>query len=294
MNRKNDIVRTLDQFLGDGPRAVSDHALQRALDAIDRTPQRHRRVPWRFLDMTPLARLASAAVVALLAIGGLLYVNAPRLGIGTPTPRPTASPMPPPAAAACRVKPVNTQLLASDCTYVTEILGTPASIAGTGHFIYRETGAGMTIAGTDRLTSGASLEIFPLAGTPSSPCADALSESPAPAPVTAAAYIGWLQASPLAGLPVTPVTIGGLSGQRIEVSAGSWGSASPSATPCDTIWLSLGEGRAYLNGGAFIYARINALDSAKGVIVIVEQYLEEVPSAMQALADQMAGIRFGP
>ena len=293
MNRQHDIAGTLDQFLADGPERVSDHALRRALDAIDRTPQRHRRVPWRFLDMTPITRLASAAVVAVLAVGGLLYVVAPRLGVGPPVA--TTSPTPLPSRAACLVEPVNRQLLSDDCTYETDRLGIPMSIAGTGHFIFQETGAGMILTGIDQVTNGVWLEIFRVRGIPSSPCADAMSETPGAPPSTSTAYLEWLLASPLAGRAISGVTIGGVTGQRIYIPAGSLRSAPPSATPCDTLWLASVDGDAsYVSGGDIDNARISALDTEAGVILVVEHFADERPSGTEALVDQMAGIRFGP
>jgi hypothetical protein len=291
MNRKNDIAGTLDQFLADGPERVSDHALQRALDAIDRTPQRHRRVPWRFFDMTPVTRLASAAVVAVLAIGGLLYVVAPRLGVGPPVA--TSSPAPLPSRAPCRAEPVERQLLSDDCTYETDQLGIPMSIAGTGHFIFQERISGMILTGIDQATNGVWLEIFRVGGIPSSPCADAMSETPGAAPSTSTAYIDWLQASPLANRAISDVTIGGLAGRRIYVPAGSLESAPPSTTPCDTLWLSYVDGASsFISRGDAQDARITVLDSDAGVILVIEHFVDELPS--EALVDQLANIRFGP
>jgi hypothetical protein len=291
MNRHNDIAGTLDQFLEDGPERVSDHALQRALDAIDRTPQRHRRVPWRFLDMTPVTRLASAAVVAVLAIGGLLYVVAPRLGVGPPVA--TTSPTPPASRAPCVAEPVNRQLLSDDCTYEIDLLGIPMSIAGTGHFIFEERGAGMNLTGIDQATNGVWVGIFRVRGIPSSPCADAMSEAPGAAPSTSTAYIDWLQASPLAGRAIADVTIGGLAGRRIDVPAGWLESAAPSATACDMLWLSYVEGdSSFLSRGDAQDARITMLDSDAGVIVAIEHFADELPS--EALVEQLANIRFGP
>ena len=243
--------------------------------------------------MTYVTRLASAAVVAALAIGGLLYVVAPRLGVGPPPA--TSSPVPLPSRAPCVTEPVNRQLLTDDCTFEIDRLGIPLSISGTGHFVFDGIGAGMTLSGIDQVSNAAWLEIYRVRGIPSSPCADAMAETPGAPPSTSAAYIAWLQESPLAGLAVSSVTIGGLSGLRIDLPGGLPGSASPSAPPCDLLWLASFDGEpTFLSSGDVQDARINVLDSDVGVILVVEHHIDELPSGTQALADQLAGIRFGP
>ena len=94
-----DIERSLDQFLADGPVTVADGALQHTLDEIDRTPQR--RGPFapgrQFLMFNP-TRLAGLALVAIVAVGGAIYVLGPRSSTGgpgaSPTPTPTLAPTP--------------------------------------------------------------------------------------------------------------------------------------------------------------------------------------------------------
>ena len=95
MSGRIDIERSLDQFLAEGPETVADRALQHALDEIDRTPQRRDLFArWRFLTVTPYPRLAAAAIVAVVVVGGALFVLSPRSGVGPPatTPNPTVAP----------------------------------------------------------------------------------------------------------------------------------------------------------------------------------------------------------
>jgi hypothetical protein len=101
MSGRTEIERALDGFLAEGPETVKDQALMRALDAIDRTNQR--RGPfasWRFPHMNTYSRIAVATVVAVIAIGGALYLIGPRNGVGSPTavPSPT-QPAPAPTAS---------------------------------------------------------------------------------------------------------------------------------------------------------------------------------------------------
>jgi len=103
MTGRTDIERRLDRFLADGPETVADRAIQHALDEIDRTAQRRVLVaPWRFPQMNIYARLGAAAIVAVIAIGGALYLIGPRNGPGGqgPSPIPSASPTSTPTASA--------------------------------------------------------------------------------------------------------------------------------------------------------------------------------------------------
>jgi hypothetical protein len=95
MTARTEIEHVLDAFLAEGPTTVSDRAVLQALTAIDRTPQRRGLVaPWRFPSMTPLARLATVALVAAVAIGGAFYLlggSKQGVGSGGPTRTPTIS-----------------------------------------------------------------------------------------------------------------------------------------------------------------------------------------------------------
>ena len=105
MSGRSEIERSLDGFLSEGPDRVTDQALMRALDAVDRTSQR--RGPfasWRLPSMNTYTRLAAAAVVAIVVVGGALYLFGPRGGVGpalpTAAPSPVVTPSPPGASAA--------------------------------------------------------------------------------------------------------------------------------------------------------------------------------------------------
>jgi hypothetical protein len=104
MAARTDIERALDTFMAEGPETVSDRAILQSLTAIDRTPQRRSLAArGRFLSMTPYAR-AVAALVAVVALGGAIYLFAPSPGgFGGPPVSPTASPTPPPSPTASPV-----------------------------------------------------------------------------------------------------------------------------------------------------------------------------------------------
>ena len=86
-----------DQRIADWLENDPDHAPVQALDiilaAVPSIPQRHAsRVPWRFPTMTTHIRLATAAVIGVLALGGAFYFTRPdQPAIGGPSPEPSAS-----------------------------------------------------------------------------------------------------------------------------------------------------------------------------------------------------------
>jgi hypothetical protein len=109
MTTDRDFDRIALAWLADGPEELSDRVLDAVVDEIHVTPQRHAlRLPWRFPSMTTPARVAAAAVVGVLAIGGALYLFSPGGSIGGPgpTPSPTASPSPSPSPVALTEGPL--------------------------------------------------------------------------------------------------------------------------------------------------------------------------------------------
>jgi hypothetical protein len=84
-----------------GPTDAPDHVVEDALLTIESTSQeRDLRIPWRLPTMNPAARLVVLAAVAILAIGGAMYLSrAPVSSVGTsPSPvssLPSSAPAPP-------------------------------------------------------------------------------------------------------------------------------------------------------------------------------------------------------
>jgi hypothetical protein len=107
--------RAVHDWLEDGSDRTPPAAIDAVLLAVKTTPQeRDLRIPRRYTVMPTYLRLAAGiAIVAVLGLGALLYVNrgtGPRVG-GEPTPSPTLAPAAAPsptAAAAATLGPLDT------------------------------------------------------------------------------------------------------------------------------------------------------------------------------------------
>jgi hypothetical protein len=95
MTTDRDFDRIAMAWLADGPDELSDRVLDAAIDQIHLTRQRRAlRVPWRFPTMTTPARVAAAAAIGVLVIGGALFTMRPSSSVGGPSPTPTPSASP--------------------------------------------------------------------------------------------------------------------------------------------------------------------------------------------------------
>src|SRR5450759_4633159 len=83
-------------WLEDDPRHAPGQVLETVLAALPSIPRRRvSRLPWRFSTMNMLTRLAAAAVIGVLAVGGTLYlVQRGQPAVGGPSPTPAASSSP--------------------------------------------------------------------------------------------------------------------------------------------------------------------------------------------------------
>jgi Galactose oxidase, central domain len=100
MTDQRELDRLLVAYLADGTNELADRVIDAALDQIARTRQRHPlRVPRRLPTMTMPVRLATAAVIGVIMVGGAFYLARPgEPAVGPPAPTPTASPRPSQAA----------------------------------------------------------------------------------------------------------------------------------------------------------------------------------------------------
>lgn len=102
MNATRNPEAILAAWLDEGPTDLPDATRRAILTSLPTTPQARRGpfAPWRFSLMNTYTRVAAAAIVAVIAIGGALYLIGPRSGVGgpsatitPPTPSPSAGPV---------------------------------------------------------------------------------------------------------------------------------------------------------------------------------------------------------
>jgi len=96
MTDQRELDRLLGAFFVEGTEELADRVIGAALDHIDHIPQRRAmRAPWRFQTMTMPTRVAAAAVIGVLAVGGALYLIRPdQPAVGGPSPTSGAGPGP--------------------------------------------------------------------------------------------------------------------------------------------------------------------------------------------------------
>jgi hypothetical protein len=102
MTDDRSLERAARSFIESGPTRAPERAVEAALSRIQTTSQeRGLRVPWRITMTTP-ARVAAAAVIGVLAIGGALFVlgRPNQTGVEGPGPSPTATASPAPTGSA--------------------------------------------------------------------------------------------------------------------------------------------------------------------------------------------------
>ena len=94
MTDDRSLERAARSWIEVGPTRAPSHAVDAALLRIETTPQeRDLRIPRRFTVMPFSARVAAAALIGVLLVGGAVYMFSPggRSGVGGPLKSPTSS-----------------------------------------------------------------------------------------------------------------------------------------------------------------------------------------------------------
>jgi hypothetical protein len=102
MTDDRSLERAARSWLENGPTQAPQRAVDAALLRIESTPQeRDLRILRRFTQMSMPVRLATAAAIGVLVVGGALYLlGRPQQNVGAPGPSPSASPTGSPTAPA--------------------------------------------------------------------------------------------------------------------------------------------------------------------------------------------------
>ena len=120
MTDDRSLERAARSWLETGPTQAPDRAVEAALLRIQTTPQeRDWNVPWRFPTMSTPARVATAAVIGVLVVGGAFFMlgRPGQTGVGgagptstrteSPTHIPSATTSPPSPSASTAVASVD-------------------------------------------------------------------------------------------------------------------------------------------------------------------------------------------
>ena len=95
MTTQRELNRLLDAFFTEGTTELADRVIDAALDTIDHTPQRRAGgLPRRIQAMRMLTRLAAAAAIGVLAVGGALFLSRAPSDVGSQSPTPVVSASP--------------------------------------------------------------------------------------------------------------------------------------------------------------------------------------------------------
>jgi hypothetical protein len=133
MTTQRELNRLLDAFFTEGTTELADRVIDAALDTIDHTTQRRAGgLPRRIQAMPMLTRLAAAAAIGVLAVGGALFLSRAPSDVGTqsPTPRVSASPSGPGPTPTPQSSPAGPMADGRQIHTVTELADGRFLIAG--------------------------------------------------------------------------------------------------------------------------------------------------------------------
>lgn len=107
MTDDRSLVRAARSWLEEGPTRAPDRPVEAAIARIQNVQQeRDLRIPWRSSTMNPIARLTAGAVLAVLAVGVVVFAFRPLPNVAAPaTPVPSPPSRPEPSMTAAAIPP---------------------------------------------------------------------------------------------------------------------------------------------------------------------------------------------
>ena len=128
MTTQRDPETILAAWLDEGPTDLPDATRRAILTALPTTKQARRGplAPWRFLQMNTYTRLAAAALVAVVGVGGAFYLLSGSGGVGSQgtTPTPTIAPTVPASTPPIALYRCGTRTLPWDGKSAIDLTGT--------------------------------------------------------------------------------------------------------------------------------------------------------------------------
>jgi hypothetical protein len=294
--------RAVTDWLEDGSDRTPRRAIDGVLLAVKTTPQeRDLRIPWRFPPMPALTRatgIAAVALVATVAAGGVLYTGFGGPGASpTPTIGPTPTSPPPTPTAAATPKPVGDGLL-SPGNYAETLSATDAGVKV--NFTLTEPwewfGSSLfPVSSGPGLPGGLVIQFLDITSLNPDPCHWRGTDGDIDAGTTVAHLVAALAAQTAYAVsdPVN-VTIGGYSGQRVDITGPTEPYTSRTdagaAPDCDDevvrLWNTAehGESGIHLQGPANRW-QANILDIDGTRLVVVAQDFPGTTPADRARLD---------
>ena len=295
MTDDRSLDRAARSWLEEGPTRAPDRPVKAALARIQTTSQeRGLALPWRTPRMLP--RLAAAAAVTALAVGGIFAAGALN---NQPPPSAAASPTPTAAAGVelpCASKLLPGLLLTAGCTYISTEFQYPFTVEGDGRWLTGgEFATGVSFTWNAAGTSGASIELIVL-GAVDAPisCEGGTPPSLPSTPISAGEYLAWLDTIAGETLARQPTTFGGLAATGVNLTARD-NECAPGGYPGSVGRSSEGANGEIFEANCFGSCTIYVLyDGDQLLVATVSLAGPDVTEPGPEVAAFLDGLRFAP